>query len=654
MNRKMKKRLLSLLLCLVMLFGLIPISTYAAEEEIINPVSATITLPTAGSHPIETGTPGGSSYTITRVRFYDGSEQLDISDTFEAGKTYQISVSFRPNSGFAIGRTASATINGIEATWWNTLGDGWGTTIFHINYTVPEEITSLSVTVPTPAAGEAPDTIGITIGTTGIRINSAQWYAYKKDVGYMPVNKFTAGGTYTLLIKYDIADGYTVSGGAAILHDLTGGKAEHNSSAKTIMIEYKVPQTYTVTVENDGNGTAQASVTKAEKDTIVTLTAVPKEGYEFDRWEIISGSVTPEDVGAETTTFTMPVGAVTVKAIFKEIISEVEPTAITSVKISDVTEPVIGAAPDWDITITGEGAIINETIDVSWYKCDPESDEWEPLEDEDTPFGPGLYRLEVYLCAEDGYEFTDATKFYFDEEALPAWDGGYDSSYYWWGVGGYAAIFLYLTPEEPLTPPETETPEREKVTAVFDDVYDVWYTEYVQYVYDNGLMTGIKGTKHFAPNDNITKAQVAQVLYNMEGKPVAADRSVFTELKDVYETEWYADAVSWAYSTGVVTGDLDAKKFSPNADVTREQLALMMYRYAKYKGYDTSKTSDFEGMTGAEKIADWAKDGVTWAVGAGLISGIEMNGVKDIAPQGNASRAQVAAILQRFCENVKR
>lgn len=201
-----------------------------------------------------------------------------------------------------------------------------------------------------------------------------------------------------------------------------------------------------------------------------------------------------------------------------------------------------------------------------------------------------------------------------------------------------------------LVPAGTKIPE---VTDLFSDVYTDWYTAYVQYVYDAGLMTGIKGTDRFEPNANITKAQVAQVLYNMEGQPNVEDKSVFTELKDVYEAEWYANAVAWAYNSGVVTGDLNAKKFSPNADVTREQLALMMFRYARHKRYNTDQTSDFAGLVGVEQIANWSKAGVTWAVGAGIISGVEKDGVKDIAPQGNATRAQVAAILERFCKNVK-
>ena len=198
---------------------------------------------------------------------------------------------------------------------------------------------------------------------------------------------------------------------------------------------------------------------------------------------------------------------------------------------------------------------------------------------------------------------------------------------------------------------DAETPETTPVTEVFSDVYTAWYTEYIQYVFDNGLMTGIQGTSRFEPNTNITKAQVAQVLYNIEGQPAVTDRKVFAELKDVNEGAWYANAVAWAYNNGVVTGDTSTMQFLPGADVTREQLALMMYRYAKYKGYDASATSDLAGLVNADKVSSWAKEGVKWAVGEGLISGIEAGGVKDLAPQGNASRSQMAAILQRFCVN---
>lgn len=220
----------------------------------------------------------------------------------------------------------------------------------------------------------------------------------------------------------------------------------------------------------------------------------------------------------------------------------------------------------------------------------------------------------------------------------------------WKKPDGTVIEVLPMNLETSITIKKTEG-ETVVITDVFSDVYEDWYTEYVEYVYTHFLMSGIAGTKEFQPNVNITKAQVAQVLYNMRNKPsVQGDYRVVYELNDVYRSEWYIDAVAWAYNEQIVTGDSNTKMFYPNADVTREQLALMMYRYAKYAGLDTSKTSDLAGMKNAENVSNWAEEGVRWAVGSGLISGIEKNGIKDLAPQGNATRAQMAAILQRFCE----
>ena len=216
---------------------------FTVEKELIDSVSATITLPTAGSHPVETGTPGDSSYTIARVYFYDDNRLLDASDTFEAGKTYRIHVHFLPNIGYAIDQTTIATINGMNAAYWTSIGGGADRrSSFCITYTVPEEITSISVTAPEPVAGGTPNTNGIVMGPAALSVSSAKWYSFKKDVGYLPVSQFTAGNTYTLMIGYDVADGYAVSSSAAVSHDLPGGTAEHISSTKTIIIEYKIPE----------------------------------------------------------------------------------------------------------------------------------------------------------------------------------------------------------------------------------------------------------------------------------------------------------------------------------------------------------------------------------------------------------------------------
>lgn len=202
------------------------------------------------------------------------------------------------------------------------------------------------------------------------------------------------------------------------------------------------------------------------------------------------------------------------------------------------------------------------------------------------------------------------------------------------------------TEGEPLPKPSEPTIS---VKDVFNDVPDAWYTEFVQYVYDNGLMTGIGGTSEFQPNRSITKAQVAQVLYNMEKNPVVTDYKVFDELNDVYD-DWYADAVAWAYNENIITGNLNTKRFNPNDAITREQLAIMMYKYALYKNYNVDVYGDLAGLENADMVSDWAKTAMKWAVGVEIITGIDRGDTFDLAPHGKASRAQFASILQRFCE----
>ena len=186
----------------------------------------------------------------------------------------------------------------------------------------------------------------------------------------------------------------------------------------------------------------------------------------------------------------------------------------------------------------------------------------------------------------------------------------------------------------------------------FRDVYNDWYREYVTYVSKKGLMKGYN--QFFSPNDAITRGMVVQTLYNMEGRPEVTDYKACLELKDVYQ-DWYTDAVCWAYNEGITTGYDDTKTFETDKSVTREELAAFLYRYAMYKEYNSSQQGDLGNLQNVDKVSPYAKDAVSWAVGAGLISGIEIKQygsviAKDLAPQGTATRAQMAAILMRFCE----
>ena len=190
--------------------------------------------------------------------------------------------------------------------------------------------------------------------------------------------------------------------------------------------------------------------------------------------------------------------------------------------------------------------------------------------------------------------------------------------------------------------------EPEPAQEPFADVTDgAWYADAVQYVYDNGLMTGVSGSS-FAPNNTLTRAMVVQTLYAMAGKPEVSGSESFA---DVASNDWFADAVTWASANGIVNG-YSAAQFAPGDPVTREQLALILYGYAQIRGYNTTQGGmSIREFSDYGAISDWALEAMDWAVNAGLLSG-KGNGVLD--PAGTATRAEVAQILMNFCENIAR
>ena len=180
---------------------------------------------------------------------------------------------------------------------------------------------------------------------------------------------------------------------------------------------------------------------------------------------------------------------------------------------------------------------------------------------------------------------------------------------------------------------------------LFNDVYDTdWFYDSVSYVNANGLMTGLNETI-FGPSQNLARAQFAVILHRINDEP----KVDYTEkFPDVAANLWYTDAILWASDTGVVTGYSSTGMFGPGDNINREQMAVMMYRYANYMGYDTSVKEDFSRFNDAAKVNDFAKEAMQWAVGNGIITG-KNNGTA-LDPQGNASRAECATIIMRFME----
>ncbi len=180
------------------------------------------------------------------------------------------------------------------------------------------------------------------------------------------------------------------------------------------------------------------------------------------------------------------------------------------------------------------------------------------------------------------------------------------------------------------------------VTLPFIDVHPGdWFYDPVCFVYSQGLMTGTSATT-FEPNTPLSRAMLVAVLHRLEGSPAAS----VGDFSDVAVGDWYAQAVNWAASVGVVNG-FDDGTFQPNTAITREQMAAILRNFAAYKGMDVSTTGDLSTYTDATSVSDWAKDSVTWAVGSGLIGGYEDSTLR---PQGNTTRAEAAAMLQRYLE----
>lgn len=178
----------------------------------------------------------------------------------------------------------------------------------------------------------------------------------------------------------------------------------------------------------------------------------------------------------------------------------------------------------------------------------------------------------------------------------------------------------------------------------FTDVRESdWFYDDVVFAYENGLFSGTSDTT-FSPNTSMTRAMLVTVLYRLEGQPAVNGRSGFS---DVQYNGYYEDAVTWAADNGIVNGT-STSTFSPNVNVTREQMAAILYRYAQYKKYNTAASSSLNSFSDHTSVSGYAEASLQWSVAEKLVNG--SNG--KLMPTGNASRAQVAAILHRFAENV--
>ena len=506
--------------------------------------------------------------------------------------------------------------------------------------TVGEGTPLADCTITFNASGGSGSMDSVTVNAGTIYILPACGFTAPADQEF---KAWEIGGT-----EYKVGDSYTVLVDTEI-------KALWENSVIT-------PTTYTVTVSNDGNGTASASHAKAAAGTEITLTATPNTGYHFKEWEVINGGVTIKD-----DKFLMPDTNVEIKAIFEED-APPAPTEFIVTFDGNGGTPSVGSMTTTDRKLTSLPSA-SRSGSYSFYGWYTEKSGGTKITT-DTVFHANatVYAHWTYTGGGGGDYNPPVTYYTLRFETgggsdIPSVQGTYntyiDLTKYvptWRGhafIGWYSERSLtnkvsgvYLTKD--MTVYAGWRVDENPGTDVnpFTDISEKdWFYGDVMFVYENGLMLGTSKTL-FSPHGTVMRGMMATILWRMEGSPVPKGKNSFT---DVEAGKWYADAITWTAENGIFAG-YGKDKFGPDDPITREQLAAIFYRYADYKGYDLTVKGDLDKFKDADKITDYAKTAMQWAVGSGLVKGKSGN---LLDPQGTATRAEIAAMLHRFIEKYK-
>ena len=503
--------------------------------------------------------------------------------------------------------------------------------------TVGEGTPLANCTITFNASGGSGSMDSVTVNAGTIYILPACGFTAPADQEF---KAWEIGGT-----EYKVGDSYTVLVDTEI-------KALWENSVIT-------PTTYTVTVSNDGNGTASASHAKAAAGTEITLTATPNKGYHFKEWKVISGGVTIKD-----DKFTMPSANVEVKAIFEKD-APPAPTEFTvifdgnggtpSVDSMTTTNRKLTSLPSasrsgsysfdgWYTEKSGGTKITTDTVlhaNITVYA------HWTYIGGGGGSYNPPVTYYTLRFETGGGSDipsvqgtyntYIDLTKY------VPTWRGHAFIGWYSERSLTNKVSGVYLTKD--MTVYAGWRVDENPGTDVnpFTDISEKdWFYGDVMFVYENGLMLGTSKTL-FSPHGTVMRGMMATILWRMEGSPVPKGKNSFT---DVEAGKWYADAITWTAENGIFAG-YGKDKFGPDDPITREQLAAIFYRYADYKGYDLTVKGNLDKFKDADKITDYAKTAMQWAVGNGLVNGKSGN---LLDPQGTATRAEIAAMLHRFIE----
>ena len=454
---------------------------------------------------------------------------------------------------------------------------------------------------------------------------------------------------------YHFKEWQVISGGVTIENNRFT-MPDGNVEVKAVFEEdVPAPTEFTITVKTDGNGTASTSHAKAATGTAITLTATPNKGYHFKEWQVISGGVT-----IENDKFTMPSANVEVKAIFEKD----APTEFTITFDGNGGTPSVGSMTTTDQKLTSlPSASRSGSYSFDGWYTDKSGGTKITT---DTVFSANttVYAHWTYIGGGGGYNppvtyytlrfetgggsdipsVREAYNTYIDlTKYVPTWRGHTFIGWYSERSLTNKVSGVYLTKDMTVYAGWRVDENPNTGANPFTDVSEKdWFYSDVMFVYENGLMLGTSKTL-FSPYGTATRGMMATILWRMEGSPVPKGKNSFT---DVEAGKWYADAITWTAENSIFAG-YGKDKFGPDDPITREQLAAIFYRYADYKGYDLTIKGNPDKFKDADKITDYAKTAMQWAVGSGLVKGKSGN---LLDPQGTATRAEIAAMLHRFIE----
>ena len=544
---------------------------------------------------------GGTEYKVGDSYTVKGDTEIKAlwKDSVIPPTTYTVTIS---NDGNGSGTASpSAAVVGTEITLTATPNTGYrfkewevisgGVAITNNKFTMPDgnvEVKAIFEKDAPPAPTEY--TVTVTSGGNGTASAS-----HAKAVVGTEITLTAMPDTGYRFKEWEI-----ISGGVAITNNKFT-MPDGNVEVKAIFEKDAppAPTEYTVTVTSGGNGTASASHAKAVAGTEITLTATPNTGYRFKEWEVISGGVV-----ITNNKFTMPDGNVEVRAIFAMISQQTAPDPVnenTGIPSQPENSGTASASHTDSGTNNGAGA-----APASPFSATPGT---EPA--------PGI---------KPGAENTRRTTPK-DSILLREWQDKRDTT--------------TITGDQPAADEEAEEGNNPFTDVSEDD----WFYDDVMFVYENGLMEGISSTQ-FGPYETQTRGRMAEILWRMEGSPAPKVKNSFADVEDGAR---YADAIAWITENDILSG-YGKDRFGPGDPITWEQLAVMFYRYAQYKGYDISIKGSQKELKDMDSTMDDAGKAVLWAVSNGLIR--EEADVLS-ALQDPVSRAEIAAMLHRFIDKYK-